>query len=69
MDTHAGHICVFNPSDGLRRGVWPRLEVLLVGVLGDTEQILQVQGVFVRRDQMSTFIIQDALRDSTKHTF
>lgn len=31
-------------------------------------QVLQVQGVFVSRDQMRAFVIQDALRDPTEHT-
>lgn len=69
MDGHAGQICAFDPSDGLSWGVWSRLEILLVGILRDMTQVLQVQGVFVSRDQMRTFVIQDTLRDPTEHTF
>lgn len=68
MNSHDGQVCAFDPSDGLRRGVWSGLEILLVRVLRDMMQVLQVQGVFVSRHQMRTFVIQDTLRDPTKHT-
>lgn len=68
MDRHVGRVGAFDPPDGLRGGVRSRLEILLVCVLRDTSQVLQVQGVFVSRDQMGTFIIQDTLRDPTKQT-
>lgn len=67
MDTHARQICAFHPSDGLGRGVWSRLDILLVGVLRDMMQVLQVQGVFMSRDQVGTFVIQDTLRDPAEH--
>lgn len=68
MNSHTGHICAFDPPDGLGGWVWSRLVVLLVGILRDTMQVLQVQGVFVSRNQMRTFIIQDTLGDPAKHT-
>lgn len=68
MDSHRGRIRAFDPSDGLSGGVWPGLEVLLVGIFRNPVQILKVQRVFMSRNQMRAFVIQDILRYSTEHT-
>lgn len=68
MDSHRGRIRAFDPSDGLSGGVWPGLEVLLVGIFRNPVQILKVQRVFMSRNQMRAFVIQDTLRYSTEHT-
>lgn len=67
MDSHGRWICAFDPSDGLSRGIWARLEVLLVGIFRNSVQILKVQRVLMSRKEMRAFVIQDTLRDPTKH--
>lgn len=67
MHSHVGHVCVFDPSDGLWRGVGSGFQVLLVGVLRDTLQVLQVQRLLMSRDEVGAFVIQDALWDSAEH--
>lgn len=66
MDGHRGHVHALDPSDGLGRRVGPRLEILLVGILGDTVQVLEVLGVLVSRDQVRPLVVQDALRHAAK---
>lgn len=68
MDSHGGRIRAFDPSDGLGGGIRARLEVLLVGIFRNPVQILKVQRVFVSRNEMRAFVIQNTLRDPTKHT-
>lgn len=67
MDGHRGHVCALDPSDGLGRRVGPRLEILLVGVLRDTVQVLEVLGALVSRDQVRPLVVQDALRHAAEH--
>lgn len=67
MYSHKGRFRAFDPSDGLGRGVRARLEVLLVGIFRNPEKILKVQRVFMSRNEMRAFIIEDTLRDPTKH--
>lgn len=52
MDGHDRQICVFDPFNRLGSCIGPGLEVLLVGILRDAVEVLQVQGVLVRRHQM-----------------
>lgn len=67
MDSHRGWIHAFDPPDGLGGGVWAGLEVLLIGIFRNPVQILKVQRVFMNRNEMRAFVIQDTLRDPTKH--
>lgn len=67
MDSHRGRIRAFDPSDGLSGGARPGLQVLLVGIFRNPVQILKVQRVFMSRNQMRAFVIQDTLRNSTEH--
>lgn len=68
MDSHRGWIRAFDPPDGLGGGVWARLEVLLVGIFRYPVQIFKVQRVFMSRNEVRAFVIQDTLRDPTKNT-
>lgn len=67
MDSHGGRIRAFDSSDGLAGGIWARLEVLLVGIFRNPVQIFKVQRVFMSRNEMRAFVIQNTLRDPTEH--